>query len=123
MIREYFDIVEDLEDFEDCRHDASNFTCFLAEFNIQYDKNEKMQNGRTLEESLNDAMLDLKVDTSLIIQPKEPSERTKPRGRNDQNTGNLETVRILNRIKKTKVPSIVIPFVVGTVTCLIFAYT
>ena len=82
-----------------------------------------MQNGRTLEESLNDAMLDLKEDTSLIIKPKEPSRRTKPRERNDRNTGNLETVRILNRIKKTKVPSIVIPFVVGTVTCLIFAYT
>ena len=59
------------DDFEDCSQNSENTTCFIAEFNLQIDISEKMQNGRTLKESLDEAMIGLRTDSALIIKPRD----------------------------------------------------
>ena len=59
------------DDFEDCSQNSENTTCFIAEFNLQIDISEKMQNGRTLKESLDEAMIGLRNDSALIIKPRD----------------------------------------------------
>ena len=69
MIRRYHSDNDD--DFEDCSENENNETCFIAEFNLQIDISEKMKNGQTLKESLDEAMVGLRKDSSLIIKPRD----------------------------------------------------
>ena len=117
MIRTYRSDNDD--DFEDCNEDENNGTCFIAEFNLQIDISEKMQNGRTLKESLDEAMIDLRKDSSLIIKPKVPI-RMKPR--NDEIERNLERVRILKSSKVKIAGQNAVPFAAVTLTILLLTY-
>ena len=64
------------DDFEDCSQNSLNTTCFIAEFNLQIDISEKMKNGQTLKESLDEAMVGLRKDSSLIIKPRDQRTAT-----------------------------------------------
>ena len=119
MIREY---ECEVDDFEDCR----NYTnIFIVEFNFQVDTNQKIQNGRVLKESINEAMIALRKETSLIINPRktqQPKKNPKEK-RNDENTRNTERVQFLkNPGKAKKFGQFVIPFTAGTLTLLILFY-
>ena len=133
MIREYH---SEKDDFEDCSMNSINITCFIAEFNLQIDISEKMQNGRTLKESLDEAMVGLRKDSSLIIKPKpKPINVVKENSENPGNPGNpgrqprhYENARNLDRVQilkssKVKVPGQnAVPFAAVTLTLLILAY-
>ena len=117
IIREYHS-----DDIEDCSKDSANSTCFIAEFNLQIDISEKMQNGRTLKESLDEAMIALKEDSSNIIKPKEKTPSVKIEERHYKKAKNLERVKIL-KSSKVKVPGQnAVPFAAVTLTILILAY-
>ena len=122
MIREYH---SDKDDFEECSHTADVDTCFIAEFNLQIDISEKMQNGRTLQESLNEAMIGLRRDSSLIIKPNDEETTTlnnEKEARHYENAKLLERVQILKR-SKVRVPGQhAVPFAAVTLTILILAY-
>ena len=106
MIREYH---SDKDDLEDCSSEIPNETCFIAEFNLQIDISAKMQNGRTLEQSLEEAMVDLRKDSSIIIKPKPKipkvpnMEKLRKGKRNSENARNFDSVRIL-KSSKVKLP-------------------
>ena len=122
MIREYH---SDKDDFEECSHDVDVDTCFIAEFNLQIDISEKMQNGRTLKESLDEAMVGLRRDSALIIKPplisESPDEKT-PEARHYESARTLERVQILKN-SKVKVPGQnAVPFAAVTITIMILAY-
>lgn len=113
-----------IDDFENCSAYAN---VFIVEFNFQIDVNYKIQNGRTVKESINEAMNTLRKETSLIIKPKKPdvangTELAMER-RNDKNAENTERVRFLKRPEKIKMfGQFVIPFVVGTLIILFLLY-
>ena len=119
MIRRYQSDNDD--DFEDCSENENNETCFIAEFNLQIDISEKMQNGRTLKESLDEAMVDLRKDSSLIIKsvPKVPIVTN---FRNNENEENLERVRILKSSKVKIAGQNAVPFAAVTLTILLLTY-
>ena len=106
MIREYH---SNKDDFEDCSSEIHIETCFIAEFNLQIDISAKMQNGRTLEQSLEEAMVDLRKDSSIIIKPKPKipkvpnMEKLRKGKRNSENARNFDSVRIL-KSSKVKLP-------------------
>ena len=119
MIRRYHSDNDD--DLEDCSENENNETCFIAEFNLQIDISEKMQNGRTLKESLDEAMIDLRKDSSLIIKsvPKVPIVTN---FRNNENEENLERVRILKSSKVKIAGQNAVPFAAVTLTILLLTY-
>ena len=121
MIREYHSDSDD--DFQDCSDDVNNGTCFIAEFNLQIDTSEKMQNGRTLEQSLNEALIDLRKDSSLIIKPKSKVPIVeKLRKENYEDERNLDRVRILKSSKVKIAGRNAVLFAAITLTFLFLAY-
>ena len=122
MIREYHSDSDD--DFQDCS-DVNNGTCFIAEFNLQIDISEKMQNGRTLEQSLNEALIDLRKDSSLIIKPKTqaPTVEKLRKGRKEkEDESNLDRVRILKSSKVKIAGRNAVVFAAMTLTFLFLSY-
>ena len=119
MIRRYYSNNDD--DFEDCSESENNGTCFIAEFNLQIDISEKMQNGRTLKESLNEAMIDLRKDSSLIIKPK-ARVPILTKFRNYENERKFERVRILQSSKVKIAGQNSVPFAAVTLTILLLTY-
>ena len=119
MIRRYYSDNDD--DFEDCSESENNGTCFIAEFNLQIDISEKMQNGRTLKESLNEAMIDLRKDSSLIIKPK-ARVPILTKFRNYENERKFERVRILQSSKVKIAGQNAVPFAAVTLTILLLTY-
>ena len=123
MIREYHSDSDD--DFKDCSDDVNNGTCFIAEFNLQIDTSGKMQNGRTLKQSLNEALIDLRKDSSLIIKPKPKvpiAEKLRKEKKNDANERDLERVRILENSKVKIAGRNAVPFAAITLTFLFLTY-
>ena len=125
MIREYHSDSDD--DFQDCSDDVKNGTCFIAEFNLQIDTIEKMQNGRTLEQSLNEALIDLRKDSSLIIKPKPqaPTVEKLRKGRKlreENYERNLDRVRILKSSKVKIAGRNAVVFAAMTLTFLFLSY-
>ena len=123
MIREYHSDSDD--DFQDCSDDVKNGTCFIAEFNLQIDISEKMQNGRTLEQSLNEALIDLRKDSSLIIKPKTqaPTVEKLRKGRKEkEDESNLDRVRILKSSKVKIAGRNAVVFAAMTLTFLFLSY-
>ena len=119
MIRRYYSNNDD--DFEDCSESENNGTCFIAEFNLQIDISGKMQNSRTLKESLNEAMIDLRKDSSLIIKPKARVPIMK-KFRNYENERKFERVRILQSSKVKIAGQNAVPFAAVTLTILLLTY-
>ena len=123
MIREYHSDSDD--DFQDCSDNVNNGTCFIAEFNLQIDTIEKMQNGRTLEQSLNEALIDLRKDSSLIIKPKPqaPTVEKLRKGRKEkEDESNLDRVRILKSSKVKIAGRNAVVFAAMTLTFLFLSY-
>ena len=123
MIREYHSDSDD--DFKDCSEDVKNGTCFIAEFNIQIDISGKMQNGRTLKQSLNEALIDLRKDSSLIIKPKSKvpiAEKLRKEKKDDANERDLDRVRILKNLKVKIAGQNAVPFAAITLTFLFLTY-
>ena len=122
MIREYH---SDKDDFEECSHGVDVDTCFIAEFNLQIDISEKMQNGRTLKESLDEAMVGLRRDSALIIKPPLIStslDEGTAEARHYESAKTLDRVQILKN-SKVKVPGQnAVPFAAVTITIMILAY-
>ena len=119
MIRRYYSDNDD--DFEDCSESENNGTCFIAEFNLQIDISGKMQNSRTLKESLNEAMIDLRKDSSLIIKPK-ARVPILTKFRNYENERKFERVRILQSSKVKIAGQNAVPFAAVTLTILLLTY-
>ena len=127
MIREYHSESDD--DFQDCSDDVNNGTCFIAEFNLQIDTSEKMQNGRTREQSLNEALIDLRKDSSLIIKPKSKvpiveklRKERKLQKVNYEDERNLDRVRILKSSKVKIAGRNAVLFAAITLTFLFLTY-
>ena len=100
-----------------CRSGES--TCFIAEFSLRVNGvGKKLINGQSLEDSMKEAMENLRKDVSSLLKPEVPEPITRTNLRKDD----INRVKILKN-PKMKVPgSHVVPYAASVLTILVLAY-
>ena len=100
-----------------CRSGES--TCFIAEFSLRVNGvDKKLINGQSLDNSMKEAMENLRKDVSSLLKPEVPEPITRTNLRKDD----INRVKILKN-PKMKVPgSHVVPYAASVLTILVLAY-
>ena len=100
-----------------CRSGES--TCFIAEFSLRVNGiGKKMINGQSLDDSMKEAMENLRKDVSSLLKPKVPERIT----RKNLKREDIDRVKMLKNPKMKLPGSHVVPYAASVLTILVLGY-